>query len=225
MVIRLLSYVIVIGSITVHYLFGQSYILRRNEVLNISIQKDSIFEINSGYGKPIVARVQILGSDSNSRSVYKFIFRDKRSNQILMTFSDTVAIIYWWTEFKLIDINFDGFLDLEYVSGMAARGYTYNSYALFNPKKKTFSFSKPFSDLCCDLTFDNINKIIIKEGGQADGSGNHSWRYVYKVVNNLPFCIEEEESTDSGQDNTSNDKQIHRKLIDGKWVILNDTLK
>lgn len=92
---------------------------------------------------------------------------------------------------ELIDINFDGYNDLE-ISGFWHNWITgVSSFWLFNPELKVFEKSDEFAEFG-EITIDKENQIITHWVATA-GYDKNSWSSTYKVVDNHLILIEEEE--------------------------------
>jgi len=93
---------------------------------------------------------------------------------------------------ELIDINFDGYNDLE-ISGFWHNWITgVSSFWLFNPELGVFEKSDEFADFG-EFTIDKENQTITRWAATA-GYDKYSWSSIYKVVNHHLVLIEEEES-------------------------------
>lgn len=80
-----------------------------------------------------------------------------------------------------LDYNFDGYADLSLVNGMGGTGFnTSHCYFLYDKKKKTFVYSKDFSELTSMQTYPKTKTVI--SHNDLCGGGQCYEEETYKVI-------------------------------------------
>ena len=93
---------------------------------------------------------------------------------------------------SLIDINFDGYNDLQITGSWHNTIYTASSFWLFNPESKKFEESEEFSEFD-EIEVNKENRTITSYAASA-GNDKNGWSQTYKVVNNHLVLITEDKS-------------------------------
>ncbi|MDZ7626612.1 MAG: hypothetical protein U5J96_19450 [Ignavibacteriaceae bacterium] len=107
-----------------------------------------------------------------------------------------------------IDINFDGYNDLQVTGFWQHTINSSSSFWLFNYKLKIFEESEEFSDFD-DLTINKKNQTITNWGASV-GWNKAGWSSTYQVVDNHLVLIEDEYSYQFDH---------YRKILDGDSLI------
>lgn len=182
-------------------------------------EQDSVFVME--FGKQTVQVTAHIQCD-DSTTEYRFAIHAQSTGKQLASFSDTTDLSCSFAQFEFIDVNFDGFKDIRVASDFAYRDIVY-SVALYDPETHTFKHSEEFSDLCCDLEFDEKTKVIIGTWAGPTGNGWESRQDKYKVMHNHPVTFEQEESTEWTERDTIHTRTVTSKLIDGNMTVVKDT--
>lgn len=135
------------------------------------------------------------------------IYKDKKLIQVIKEpglVNDTTQIIH------PIDVNFDGYPDLQFYSHSGGAGPNYgNNYYLYNPKTKQFDYHQKLSDLS-QPTVDVKSKTI--SAAWRNGAGNWGSEK-YKWINHKLTLVEYYEIRYLDDDRIA---ETHDKMIKGK---------
>lgn len=116
-----------------------------------------------------------------------------------------------YQDYKLEDVNFDGYLDFYYVSGRGTVNIYY-CFWIWNPKSEVFIKSKELNEISLP-SFDKNTDII---SGYNRSSAASNTKTYYKYINGILTCVR---ILDMGQPNENNYQILTvQDYVDGKLV-------
>jgi hypothetical protein len=155
-----------------------------------------------------ISRPKLHVEDYEYRDVDKIEIRKEGDTTLIQAVADSTKGI---VNFKAVDVNFDGFTDLELDHNPYEMLNESNSFFLFKKNKGTFEFSDLYSRFT-NVEVDEEDSLIISSinrGAKGDESK------VYKVINNVPLLIKHELN--------SCDTIFVERLINGKMSVVEQT--
>lgn len=153
----------------------------------------------------------VITSESNSQ-MQKIFFNDVFEDE-----PEVWASKGYYKGLNFIDLNFDGYLDLDLFISSGANG-NYNSlYWLFNPENNLFVFSKELSNLVT-VSVDSSQKLIF-----SDIKAGAAYEYIsetYRYINHkLTLIYKESFLPASGK--KYHEKKVYKR-IDGKLKLVSN---
>jgi hypothetical protein len=119
--------------------------------------------------------------------------------------------------FQAVDVNFDGYKDLQLITCFGATGNTCFNYFLFNPLARNFEYNKEFSDT------NGIPDPAVKEirvHVNAGCAGGCFIERTYKVLNNKPVLVKEvKQDYENSDPSSSFFVKTTTELIDGEMKV------
>ena len=134
----------------------------------------------------------IWSNPKDDITVYSLTFFDS-ANNIFQVINDTTEYLDEYTreatdeepDFKILDINFDGYNDFRIKNIVGVNLVPNFKYYLYDVSKKQFVFNNSFSKLCCHLSISpKLKEIYLNEYSLNNGE---STKRIYKVINNTPI--------------------------------------
>jgi hypothetical protein len=170
----------------------------------------------------------IQENEKDNTTVYKLMFFDS-VNKIIQTINDTTEYLGEYKreatndelDFQILDVNFDGFNDFRIKNVVGVNLVPNFKYYLYNAIKKKFTYSQPFSELCCNLSINSkLKEIYLNEYRWQEEKFT---KRIYKVVDNEPLLNGIVTDYVFTENNKQKYRTITERLINGEMVIVSDT--
>jgi hypothetical protein len=133
---------------------------------------------------------EIISKDISNYLITQIEITDFNDNSIVQTIIDTSAMNFGVGEIDFVDVNFDGYLDIDINLGFHDLT-PFHSFWLYDNSKNIFYYSPEFSQLN-DYSFDSDKKEIKSNSQSTGGRGGYS--EILNVENGKLSLIETEYS-------------------------------
>ncbi len=167
-----------------------------------------------------IAHFKMTKLPPDDKIQYLIELRNSTDSSLFQSIIDTVDFC-WGAHIELIDINFDGYLDVKLVSGESP-AYADQSYRfwLFDQKKHRYFYNEEFSNIYGQLVTDSLSKTITCTFRET--CSVCITQDVYKISNNHLKLIEHQWDERIGEDENGvmTVKTTIEKLIKGKMTVV-----
>lgn len=203
------------------------YITPDGEVISGSIFTDDLLPVPGGHAKRTVHNLTFdirytAGTDEYGTDNYQEIQRIKiydGAGKLVQVLKHPGMITDKEQLLDTVDVNFDGFADLEIFSHDGGAGPNYgNNYYIFNPHTGLFDFNVQLSDLS-QPSISSEKKLIYS--AYRAGAGIHG-QETYAWINGELTLVEFYETNYLDDDNVS---VTHNVLVDGEMKSETKTIK
>jgi len=198
-------------------LFGQALIRSTHH----SSSRDTTYMVRINRTMPeFIAHFKMTKLPPGDKIQYLIELRNSTDSSLFQSIIDTVDFS-WGAHIELIDINFDGYLDLKLVSGESP-AYADQSYRfwIFDQKNHRYLYNEEFSNIYGQFVTDSLSKTITCTF--RENCSMCRTRDVYKISNNHLKLIEHQWDERVGEDENGvmTVKTTIEKLIKGKMRVV-----
>lgn len=154
------------------------------EIMQSQTEESVLFEIKEGNQNLLVLINAYPYKAEGADRILKGKVFDKKELSFIQTFEDKVTGTLF-QDYKVEDVNFDGYLDFYYVNYEGNYRMSFSSVWVWNPKKNCFEHAKELENIV-NFSVDAERKMIVSwfRGGLTTVSENY-----YQYLNGKLECV------------------------------------
>lgn len=169
-----------------------------------------------------VIKSDSINEDSFDHIIYQLDIAQNNQSSLMQSIKDTCDVSIGMHTITFKDVNFDGFLDIEFLEGIAPSGNESFHFWTFDTNAQRYSYNSEFSETIggMDISLSPDKKQI--STGYRNGRGGGSC--TYQVTNGHLILMEETSDEEIIVNDSTKTKTTIKKLINGEMKVVEETI-